>query len=54
MPKSSAVAWGGERRVEMQEQQPEAQRQRQHDADGNVALAELLAEQPHADAGRRR
>ncbi len=34
----------------MQEKQPKPQRQRQHHADGDIALGELLAEKPHADA----
>ena len=33
----------------MQEQQAEAERDRQHHADRDVALGELLAEEPHAD-----
>ncbi len=37
--------------VEMQEQEAQPQRQRQHHADRHVALGELFAEQPHADAG---
>ncbi len=35
----------------MQKQQPEAQRQRQHHADGDIAAAEPLAHESHADAG---
>ena len=43
---------GGERRVVVQEQEPETERQRQHHADGDIALAQALAEHTHADAGR--
>ena len=42
------------RGVEMQEEQPKAQRQRQHHADRHVALGEPFAEQPHTDAGKKR
>ena len=42
---------GGERGVEMQEQQAEPERERQHEADGDVALGQALAEQAHADPG---
>ena len=35
----------------MQEQQAEPERQRQHHADRDVALGELLAEQAHGDSG---
>ena len=41
------------RGVEMQEQQAEPERQRQHHADRHVALGELLAEQAHARFRRR-
>ena len=35
----------------MQEQQPEAERERQHQPDGDVALGQALAGEAHADAG---
>ena len=38
--------------VEMQEQKSQAQRQRQHHADRDVALGELLAEKSHADSAQ--
>ena len=39
--------------VEMQEQKAEAERERQHHADRDVALGELLAEQAHARPRRQ-
>ena len=42
---------GGERRVVVQKQQSETERQRQHHADGDVAAADALAHQSHADPG---
>ena len=38
----------------MQEQEPQAQRERQHHADRHVTRGELLAEQPHANPGDKR
>ena len=38
------------RGIKMQKQQPEAERERQHHADRDVALAEFLPEQAHADS----
>ena len=43
-----------ERCVVVQEQQAETERQRQHHADGDVAVADALAQRSHRDAGGKR